>query len=1151
MSDKYPGGFVTAGAPAGFSVAFDGTGDYLNIAATSAFAWGTGDLTIECWVYLTSSTADSGIWDFRNADSNQIFLRSTSTSSLQLYVNSASQYTFSITANAWNHVAVVRSSSTLVTYVNGVQVGTVANSNNFSTNSPCSIGGFYNGSGLITGYVSNLRTLKGTALYTTTFAPPTQLFPITNTSLLTCQSPTIIDNSTNALTITANGNAAPSNFTPFAGYTGFNPALGAAAGGVWTIDEAAYYQQNRLWPIYDPYFNQTTLMLHGNSTGTVDSTGTPVYQNNTFLDSSVNNFTITRNGNTTQGSFTPFSQTGWSTSFLRANTDYLGLPNGSTPLGSNDFSIEAFVYLPDRASSYAMFAGNTDRATAGGSSFTINISGSSGYLACDFWIGGGNNPINGTVAVPINVWTHLAVCRTGGTLSQFINGVRTATTTISGSINAGSSTYNPSIGSNGTGSADNFTGYISNLRLIIGSGGYNATSSAITVPTALLTATTNTKILACQNNRYVDNSANNYTITPSGSPSTQAFSPFVPAYITPTTYSNQFDGSGDNLTAPQGSSFQFPGDFTIECWIYANNSVGGASYDGIFDTRSGNVGSSNSAGISYKPDGYLNMYVGGNNVASSVLLGASRWVHVALVRSGSAVTMYQNGISVATTTTSANLSDGYCTIGGFVAAGYWNGCISNLRVIKGTAVYTAQFTPPSAPFPTDTTNQQLLTCQASALIDSNTATTAKTITATGSVKAVASPTPFPANVDTTTLNSAYSTRLIGGSAYFDGTGDYLTVASNTAFSWGSGDFSMETWFYSQTSGLLRLFDSDSAPGFLFFQNVNYTFGFYGGNSTFYESPNNSITPFAWNHLVVTGVGGTLRLFVNGVLVLYSAAGGSSTASARTCGINGTGTQPATGYMANVRLVKGGIPTLYSTTSTSVGVGVFVPPIAAFTGSEALTGGAVSLLTNFTNGAIFDNTAKINLETAGNAQISTTQSKFGGSSMYFDGTGDFLATGKAPILDGIGGDFTIEYWQYPVTGSNGQYCVLGSAVSSYTGNASSFVYVPSTNNFYSVFNTTAGPNYTGGSYLNTWTHVAWVRSGSGSNNCALYLNGVSVATSTYTGTLNLNTTNSNTYIGKNGWDASYLFTGYLDDLRITLAARYKANFTPPTSQLQDQ
>ena len=68
----------------------------------------------------------------------------------------------------------------------------------------------------------------------------------------------------------------------------------------------------------DPYFEYTTLLLPGN--------GTNGAQNNTFLDSSTNNFTITRNGNTTQGTFSPFSQTGWG-NYFDGTGDYLTATN--------------------------------------------------------------------------------------------------------------------------------------------------------------------------------------------------------------------------------------------------------------------------------------------------------------------------------------------------------------------------------------------------------------------------------------------------------------------------------------------------------------------------------------------------------------------------------------------------------------------------------------------------------------------------------------------------------------------------------------------------------------------------------------------------------------------------------------------------------
>ena len=87
----------------------------------------------------------------------------------------------------------------------------------------------------------------------------------------------------------------------------------------------------------DPFFNRTTLLLPG--------TGTNGAQNNTFLDGSTNNFTITRNGNTTQGTFSPFSQTGWG-NYLSGSSQYLTWsPTSSTAFGTAAFTVETWIYL--------------------------------------------------------------------------------------------------------------------------------------------------------------------------------------------------------------------------------------------------------------------------------------------------------------------------------------------------------------------------------------------------------------------------------------------------------------------------------------------------------------------------------------------------------------------------------------------------------------------------------------------------------------------------------------------------------------------------------------------------------------------------------------------------------------------------------------
>jgi len=1121
MSDKYPGGFVTANAPAGFSVAFDGTGDYLTAASSSNLTLGTGDFTIEAWIYPINWTNSSASVVRGNGVVNSPAFAKVDATAFFGIANEGVAWIISDaalpTVNSWSHVAVTRSGTTVKIFINGVQSGSTATSSVNFTNPIRTIGTNSGSDAFFTGYISNVRVLKGTALYTTTFTPPTQMFPVTNTQLLACQSPTIIDNSTNALAITVSGDAKVSNFTPFAAYQGFNPALGAAAGGVWTLDEAAYYQQNRLWPIYDPYFNQTTLMLHGN--------GTNAAQNNTFLDSSTNNFTITRNGNTTQGTFTPFSQTGWSTYFVRANTDYLGLPNGSLALGSNDFSLEAWVYPLDRSNGYSFLAGNTDRATAGGSSFTLSLTNSNGYFESTFWFGGSATNLY-SPSVPINTWTHLAVCRTGNTLGMFVNGVSVATASCSGSINAGSSTYNPSIGSNGTGSADNWNGYISNVRVIIGSGGYTPNQN-FTPSTAPLTVTTNTKLLATQSNRYVDNSANNYTITPGGSPSTQAFSPFVPAYITPTTYSNWFDGSGDYLQIASATALQLNTSvaWTIEAWVYPTTLSGD---NGIIAKRSGG---STEWQFSHSSSSGLTLYTGATTYFSGQTLTVNKFQHVAITWDLTTLRFFIDGVQTPTTNTGISLpaSNTYpVNIASNTAGGEtWYGCISNLRLVKGTALYTASFTPPTAPL-TNITNTSLLTCQSSTFIDNS--SNAFTITAAGNTLPVTSPTPFPAKVDQTTLNSAYSTSLIGGSAYFDGTGDYLSLAQQTALNFGTGNFTLEAWVYPTTTlgDATCIFTSVSSGGLMFGTNGAAGSGVWalGRRGVSWDNSSSAIPVLnQWQHVAVCRSGTSVKIFVNGVQSGSTFTNSTSYDLSLGGTIIGYQVSYMNGYFCGVRA-----------TNSALYTSNFAPPI---TPPTPVTN--TQLLLNYTNGAIFDSTAKNVLETAGNAQISTAQSKFGGSSMYFDGTGDYLKIPTTGLLEPRVGDFTWEAWIYHTTSASGTMNYFAQTNGGLAVNRVSSGKLQV--DIYNVAGVMTGATTIP---INQWVHIAVCRRGA---NWYGFLNGVVDCTASATN----NITGSGDAIGVGATSTGVgPFTGYIDDMRFTKGvARYITNFTPPTSQLQDQ
>jgi hypothetical protein len=656
----------------------------------------------------------------------------------------------------------------------------------------------------------------------------------------------------------------------------------------------------------DEFFNRVTLLLPGN--------GTNGAQNNTFLDSSSNNFTITRNGNATQGTFSPFSQTGWSNFFGGATSERLSLPSSSNlAFGTGDFCVELWLYKT-KSGQTGIFSNSTNLA-GGDAQFEIQTNSTEKVVV----LGWSTTFLTGATSVVLNTWNHIAVCRSGTTMSLYLNGTRDATTT---SANNFSSTNIFYIASQAASTTTTFGGYISNLRAVKGSSVYTPSSSSLTVPTAPLTAITNTQLLTCQSNRFIDNSSNAFAITVSGTPSVQAFSPFLPT-------------------------------------------------------------------------------------------------------------------------------------------------------------------------------------------------------------------------------AAYDTATVGGSGYFDGTGDYLTVASSANFTIGSNNFTVEAWIYiTGGAGTQREIIVRHNPG----SSLNWMLELTSGNlASFYfsgtgggESINSdaSVPLNQWVH-VAGGINGTNKyVCLNGVY--KSAAYGSTPVSTSTLpiaiGATQTGTLPFTGYIASSRVVNG--TAVYTANYT-----VPTAPLTAVTNTQ--------LLLNYTNAAITNATAKNDLETVGNAQISTTQSKFGGSSISFDGTGDWLASPANVGLHSLQGDFTIEFWIYPntlntfndIVATANSFAFLGAGKSGWivyyanSGTQIRFAYQSSSSWVFDTGFGSATSLSTG-----TWTHIAIVRSGS---TISCYKNGTASST-TITNNTNLVSTDFGVYVGAGAGNQSNISNAYIDDLRITKFARYTANFTAPTA-----
>lgn len=648
-----------------------------------------------------------------------------------------------------------------------------------------------------------------------------------------------------------------------------------------------------------------------------------------------------------------------------------------------------------------------------------------------------------------------------------------------------------------------------------------------------------------QNNTFTDGSSNAFSVTRYGNTTQGSFSPF--GY----NWSNYFDGNGDYLNVPVSSALRFgTGDFTVEAWIFL---TGDAAQDGG-GNRTASICSCYPASTLTSAWAFI-IFGDSSTTGTGLILGTANggaasgdctvtysfskntWYHVAASRSSGTTRVYINGVSQSYTGTIGSTLDP-AVIDPFLIGSsnnsayrwYFPGYISNFRFVKGTAVYSgSSFTVPTAPL-TAITNTSLLTCQSNRFLDNS--SNAFAITPYGDAK-VTNFAPFP-------TNSEYSTGVNGGSGYFDGSSDYLSVASNSAFAFGTGDFTVECWIYwkslsNNIDNFASVHTAGPNGGFSFY----YDGGFYSANKlAFSDNYSNQIYESfipktgQWYHFVVSRVSSNLRLWVNGIQL-----GNTQTATTNYAqgpleigGDSTTANSSIDGYISSLRIVKG---------SGVTSVTVPTAPLNAITNT--------SLLLNFTNGSIIDSTGKNDLETVGDAQISTATKKFGTGSLKFDGTGDLLNIPSSTTIDLGSGDFTIEMWVH--TGSvSSQQGLITKRRPDATASGTWGLRINSGGSFYFEDITSSTGVVTFGTLsTNTWTHVAVTRSGSTVRG---FIDGSLISSGT-------NSTNfTNTYqmqigawgtVGAGG-PIDSPFNGNIDDLRVSKVCRYTSNFTPPTRQL---
>ena len=649
------------------------------------------------------------------------------------------------------------------------------------------------------------------------------------------------------------------------------------------------------------------------------------------------------------------------------------------------------------------------------------------------------------------------------------------------------------------------------------------------------------------NSTFTDSSTSSHTFTVTGNVHQTSFSPYRHG-----GYSAYFDGTGDYLRVPNSANFDFPSDFTLEFSINFDNTswpsyldITGNANNGAY-IGSGRGGwivsyydSSSTIKFSYQ---YNSSWVFEHSFVLSAGLEPDQWYHMAFTRESNSLKCFLNGQQVGSTITEStsivsgeplDIGTGYNGTGTKVT-----GYITDYRIVQGTAVYTAAFTPPTERL-TAITNTSLLACHLPYFADGS--TNNHTITPNGN----AATKPFvPYDY------KEYAVGNHGGSAYFDSNTSYLTTPDSDDW-YLNADFTIEFWFYKENTGTFQMpFSQRQASTSELRLVLDWSSGdvFTPGNLMLEWHQVQILVSGAgvrnetWNHIVIQRSGTSLYMYLNGYMI-HGAQQPSTLSNYSAPLYIGNYTTNSSydikGNLTDFRWVKG--TAVYSTSGT-VGDKLFTPPTEPLT---AITN--TKLLLNTQGAKILDKSqSATNLTLVGNTTSSTAQYKYLPTSIYFDGAGDVLYT-ESNVLNNFGtADFTLEAWIYPTAYTSSAWNTLFSIGNS-TNNGGLLIGKNASEEFViRQYGVADRVSYSTLPSLNTWTHLACVRSNGTST---IYYNGVAVASAS--DTTNYSSTTPFAHVGNSDHTTySHYWSGYVEDLRFTPHfARYTANFTPPTAALE--
>ena len=585
-------GIKLGNANAGNSVSLDGSNDYLIVPSSSDFAFGTGDFTWEGWFYLQddgsyliSFGADVGNIDYYTWGGVTRRLR---------YYNSVTTHQeitdTVLSLRQWYHIAAARSSNTTKLFLDGTEKLSFTDNKDYGAEA-LYLGATSVGGSLLTGNISNVRIVKGTALYTSSFTPSTSaLTNVTNTTFLGCNGSHYSSATVTPNTITAGGNPLGESFGPYT-------ETDAKGGMVWIKHRDSHFSSGEHY-IADTVRGATKWI--SSSTNTAESTD-PTTDGGLGLGglSSFNNGGFTLNGQG-YGGYTNYIQGG------------VGATYTSWSFAKQEKFFDIVTW------------------TGTGGARTLDHS-----LKC----------IPGFIMLKQTSGSENWICwQRDFAHQEFIK--LNSTHTINQDANA--SVYNVSstqftIGSDNNGSGGTWVAYIF-----------------------------------------------------AGGSATKQYSLKTNA------------GNANYMSVPAHSDLELDSDFTVEFW-HKRTTTGTTALFAY-----GDASAAGGSGIEwyYNGSNVQKLYV--NNTEYEFPDGtqapAYKWVHYAICREGTNTRIFVDGELMTT-----YASHSATIVGPIITGNYWGAGVSatdgaywsNLRVVKGTALYTETFTPPESAL-TNVTNTKLL-----------------------------------------------------------------------------------------------------------------------------------------------------------------------------------------------------------------------------------------------------------------------------------------------------------------------------------------------------------------------------------------------------------------------------------------------------------